>query len=90
MADSVEPKPSTLVRFFSAVERWGQKLPDPLTLFAVMAALVAIASALFAGANAEVVQRTGDVVELSVQSLLTMEGIRWMLLNAVENFPCSR
>ena len=86
MAESAENTPSKLVRVFSAVERWGQRLPDPLTLFAVMAALVAVASALFAGANAEVVQRTGDVVEMTVQSLLTMEGIRWMLLNAVDNF----
>ena len=85
--EEVEPtNPSKLVAVFSAVERWGQRLPDPLTLFAVMAALVALASMLFAGASAEVVQRTGDVVQLSVKSLLTMEGLRWMLLAAVDNF----
>ena len=51
-----------------------------------MAALVAVLSALFSGTSAEVVQRTGDVVELSVKSLLTFEGIRYMLLSAVDNF----
>ncbi len=77
---------SRLVRIFSAVERYGQKLPDPLTLFAIMAGLVVLASGLFAGTSAEVVQRTGDVVNLSVKSLLSFEGLRWMLLSAVDNF----
>lgn len=86
MANAAESNPSRLVALFSAIERWGQRLPDPLTLFAIMAGLVALASALFSGANAEVVQRSGDVVNLSVKSLLTFEGIRWMLLSAVDNF----
>ena len=43
-------------------------------------------SAIFAGTNAEVVQRTGEVVPLTVQSLLTLDGIRWMFLSAVDNF----
>ena len=42
-----------LVRAFSAVERWGQRLPDPLTLFLVMAGLVIVLSAIFAGATEE-------------------------------------
>ena len=86
MDASEQTKPSTLVRLFSAVERWGQKLPDPLTLFAIMAALVVVTSAIFAGLSAEVVQRSGDVVDMSVKSLLSLEGIRWMLLSAVDNF----
>ena len=77
---------SRLVRIFSAVERYGQRLPDPLSLFAIMAALVVLASGIFAGTSAEVVQRTGDVVNLSVKSLLSFEGLRWMLLSAVDNF----
>ena len=86
MSSSPESKPSAIVRVFSAVERWGQRLPDPLTLFAIMALLVALMSALFVGTSAEVVQRDGNVVDLSVKSLLTLEGIRYMLLGAVDNF----
>lgn len=78
--------PSKLVQIFSAVERMGQRLPDPLTLFFIMAGLVVLVSALFVGASAEVVQRTGDVVNLEVKSLLTFDGIRWMLLSTVDNF----
>ena len=86
MADASTTQSSRLVRLFSAVERWGQKLPDPLTLFAIMAALVAVLSALFSGTTAEVIQRTGDVKEMTVKSLLNFEGIRYMLLSAVDNF----
>ena len=86
MADASTTQSSRLVRLFSAVERWGQKLPDPLTLFAIMAALVAVLSAVFSGTTAEVIQRTGDVKEMTVKSLLNFEGIRYMLLSAVDNF----
>ena len=58
----------------------------PADAFRRLAGLVVILSALFQGQSAQVIQRTGDVVDLSVQSLLTFEGIRWMLLSAVDNF----
>ena len=86
MEPAEQASQTRLVRAFSAVERWGQKLPDPLTLFAAMALLVVLVSALFVGTSAEVVQRTGDVVELSVKSLLSTEGFRWMFVDAVKNF----
>jgi aminobenzoyl-glutamate transport protein len=88
MADSTQGTADrgALVRFFGAVERMGQRLPDPLTLFFGMGALVVLVSALFVGASAEVVQRSGDTVQMEVKSLLTLEGIRWMLLSAVDNF----
>jgi len=77
---------SPLVRALSAVERVGQRLPDPLTLFFGMSALVVLVSALLVGASADVVQRSGETVTMSVQSLLTIAGVRWMLTNAVNNF----
>ncbi|MEE2901197.1 MAG: AbgT family transporter [Myxococcota bacterium] len=77
---------SPLIRFFGAVERLGQRLPDPLTLFCVMALIVVVVSALFSGASAEVIQRNGSKVDLQVKSLLTFDGFRWMLLSAVDNF----
>ncbi|MEC7985105.1 MAG: AbgT family transporter [Myxococcota bacterium] len=77
---------STIVRLFSAVERWGQMLPDPLTLFFIMACFVVVASALFAGTSADIVQRSGEVKQMAVKSLLSFEGFRWMLLSAVSNF----
>ena len=81
-----EQQAGRLVRALSAVERAGQKLPDPLTLFFLMAGLVVVASALAEGMTAEVVQRSGETVSMSVQSLLSVKGLRWMLLSAVDNF----
>jgi aminobenzoyl-glutamate transport protein len=84
-----QPAPASqtkLVRIFSAVERWGQRLPDPLTIFVIMAGLVVVLSAIFAGISDDVVQRTGESKEVTIKSLLSFEGIRWMLLSAVDNF----
>lgn len=85
---SHEPRPDAgrLVRWLGAVERVGNRLPDPLTLFFLMAAMVVVVSAVFQGTSAEVVQRTGDVVTQEVQSLLSFEGIRWMFMSSVDNF----
>jgi aminobenzoyl-glutamate transport protein len=77
---------SRLVRWLSGVERLGNRLPDPLTLFFLMAGLVVLASAAFAGVSAEVVQRSGDTVQQEVLSLLSRDGIRWMFVSAVDNF----
>jgi len=75
-----------IVQIFSMVERWGQKLPDPLTLFFIMACLVIVLSALCTGVSADVVQRSGKTKTLVVQSLMSFDGLRWMLLSAVDNF----
>ncbi|MEM1347199.1 MAG: AbgT family transporter [Myxococcota bacterium] len=77
---------NALVRFFIRVADVGNKLPDPLTLFVLLAALVVVASVVFDGASADVVQRDGSVATKTVASLLSAQGIRWMLTTAVENF----
>ena len=82
----INAQQSRLVRAFGAVERVGQRLPDPLTLFLLMSVLVILVSALFAGTSADVVQRSGCSKTMTVQSLLTVEGLRWMLTSAVKNF----
>ena len=86
MSSSNQAAQGLLVRALSAVERVGQRLPNPLTLFFLMAGLVVVVSALTAGTSADVVQRSGDTVTMTVKSLLTLEGIRWMLTSAVDNF----
>ena len=83
-ADAAQSSP--FVRALSAIERVGQRLPDPLTLFAIMAGLVILVSALAAGTEADVIQRSGETRTMTVQSLMTFEGIRWMLLSSVDNF----
>lgn len=74
------------VRALMAIARVGNRLPDPLTFFLILAVVVVIASMLFAGASADVVQRTGEVKTTVIESLLGREGIRWMFMSAVDNF----
>lgn len=81
-----DTKKSLVVRALERIANAGNKLPDPLTLFVIMTAMVVVASAVFAGAEAEIMQRSGTAELKTVQSLLSSEGIRWMFLNAVKNF----
>jgi aminobenzoyl-glutamate transport protein len=64
----------------------GNRLPDPLTLFALLALGVVALSACLAGLQAEVVQRDGAAALHTVRSLLSAEGVRWMFESAVTNF----
>ncbi|MEO1272303.1 MAG: hypothetical protein AAFX99_29755, partial [Myxococcota bacterium] len=64
-ATSNPTKPSArggpLVRFLARLAEFGNRLPDPLTFFVLLALVVVMASVLFEGASAEVVQRSGEV-----------------------------
>lgn len=73
------------LRFFDGVERIGNKLPDPITLFALFALLVILVSWIAARAGVTAVHPgTGDAVE--VVNLLSFAGLRRMLTEAVRNF----
>lgn len=75
-----------LVKLMMKIAEIGNKLPDPLTLFVLLAVMVIVLSVVFSGAEADVVQRDGTTSKKVVLSLLTGENIRWMLTSAVKNF----
>ena len=81
-----EASQGRLVRLFMKIAQLGNKLPDPLTLFVLLAALVILLSVIFSGAQADVVQRDGTTSTKVVQSLLSAQNIRWMLTGAIQNF----
>lgn len=61
-----------------SIERVGNKLPHPATLFFLMAVIVAIISAIGAGLNLSAIHpATGEIIE--AQSLLSVEGIQWII-----------
>ena len=84
MSTSVQ-KASLFNRFLDSVERVGNKLPHPATLFALMALLIVLLSAVAAtlGLTAEH-PVTGEIVK--VKNLLTSDGIRWIWTNVEKNF----
>jgi aminobenzoyl-glutamate transport protein len=75
----------SLVRLLDRVERIGNRLPDPVTLFVLAALVVIVASDLAARAGIAVAH-PGTGERLAATSLLTAEGVRRMLTEMVRNF----
>jgi len=76
---------STMDVALEVIERAGNALPNPATLFLLMAALVVVASAITAALGVSVVHpKDGSLI--APVNLLTPEGVRRMLTDAVRNF----
>ncbi len=72
-------------RFLDGIERAGNALPHPATLFALLAALVVVLSWVLHSAGVSVAHpATGKTV--AVVNLLSVEGLNRMILEAVRNF----
>ena len=86
-------KKTFLQKFLDFVEIGGNKLPHPVTLFAMLCVGVAIISAIAAGmglsVEADILNRATNEIEttvVSAVSLLNGEGFKFLLENAVTNF----
>src|SRR5687767_15944303 len=72
-------------RFLGAIERAGNILPHPATLFVILAILIIILSAVTAWMGVSVVHPgTKEVVR--AESLLTLAGLHRILTSLVTNF----
>ena len=79
------PAPSRLMRALGFIERVGNALPHPGTLFALMALLVVLLSGVFAQLDLSVVHPgTGEVVR--PVNLLSVEGLHRILTSLITNF----
>ncbi len=82
MTEATTEQPRGLL---AAIERIGNRLPDPVTLFFAGAMLVLLISQVGAWSGWEATNpSTGDVV--SVTSLLSSEGLEWVWTTLVKNF----
>ena len=78
-------------RCLNGIERVGNKLPHPVTLFAIFAlaivAISAICTAFGVSATGELISG-GELKETTVEvvSLLTKDGLKYMFTSAVNNF----
>ncbi len=79
-----EPR-ARLDRALDLVERLGNRLPDPLTLFVILGGVVLVASHLAAGAGLAVTH-PGTGARVAAVSLLGPDGLRRVLGDAVEVF----
>jgi aminobenzoyl-glutamate transport protein len=71
--------------FLNMIERVGNKLPEPLTIFVYLAGIAVLISLIGSLLNISAVHPlTGDTV--TIVNLFSKEGIQKMLMNAVSNF----
>ncbi len=77
---SKEKKNGGLLGF---IERAGNKLPHPIYIFLILCAVIMVISAFMSGTEISH-PGTGDVV--TVNNLLSRDGIVWILQNIVSNF----
>ena len=91
MSKKPEAKDSLLSRCLNGIERVGNAMPHPITMFALFALAVVLISALCAALG---VSATGSLVSdgqltdttVRAVSLLTKDGLRYMFTSAVSNF----
>jgi aminobenzoyl-glutamate transport protein len=85
MTEVRSPRRGMLARFLDVVERVGNRLPDPLTLFVIFAALVVAGSAVMSGLGVSVTHPADGKI-ITAHNLLTADGLRQMLTEMVKNF----
>lgn len=76
---------SLFTRALNGIERVGNALPHPATIFGLLAVAVVIASAITSAFGVSAMH-PGTKELISVKNLLTPEGIRWMFENIDKNF----
>ncbi|RNA67392.1 AbgT family transporter [Alteribacter keqinensis] len=79
-------KNGLLMRSLDGIERTGNKLPHPVTLFAIFALMVILASGLFSALGTSVQHPDPEEGIIEVNSLMNAEGIRYIFESAVDNF----
>lgn len=88
MSNQAETKKlGMMTRFLNAVERVGNKMCDPVTLFVCICVIIVVASAIFSGAT---VQNPATGEDITITSLATFDNFVWMLssfTSNVANFP---
>ncbi len=84
---------SRITRFLKAVEWLGNALPHPVTLFALFALAIVLLSGVFDAISLSVedprpegAKGRADNGMIEVVSLLSAEGLRWIMQNLVKNF----
>jgi len=74
-----------LSRFLSAIEKIGNALPHPATLFAIFAAILVLLSWLLSKLGVIAVNPI-DGVEVRPVNLISREGLHWILEHTIGNF----
>ncbi len=82
---ATELRPPLTQRFLGTVERVGNTLPHPATMFALLAGFVVLLSGVFSAIGLEVTNPANGQVIKAV-NLLSVAGLQRMLVESVRNF----
>ncbi|MFJ3402602.1 AbgT family transporter [Promicromonospora sp. NPDC090134] len=86
MSTAASPvRPSRADRFLGVVERLGNRLPEPFTLFLILFLVIALVSTFMALADVTVQVPGADEVT-EIQGLFTPEGLTWFTTNIGTNY----
>lgn len=84
-SNAAVPRTSLLNRFLSAIEKVGNALPHPATIFATLAGSIVFLSWLFSKLGMTAVHpKDGSIIE--PVNLVSQEGLHWILDNVVSNY----
>ncbi|MDO7269422.1 AbgT family transporter [Bacillus sp. FSL K6-0047] len=83
---TVERKKRIFQRFLDGIEKAGNKLPHPVTLFAILAVLVVVISSVVASFGISVEDPANPGETIAVKNLLSGEGISYIFTSMVDNF----
>lgn len=77
-----------LSKALEAIERAGNRLPHPITLFLILSAVIVVISGICAAldVSASAALGKGEIITYRAVSLMTKEGLAYMLTHAVSNF----
>ncbi len=82
---AIEPESPSQTGPLAAIARWGNRLPAPALLFLWLCLALMLVSALVAAFDVAT-RLPGQDERIAVRSLLSGEGLRWILTHTVENF----
>ncbi len=85
MTTETSARPTLLTRVLGAVERVGNALPHPATIFALLAVLVVVLSWLLDAMGVTVVHPKDGSIVVPV-NLISREGLHWILDGTVDNY----
>ncbi|MED3646846.1 AbgT family transporter [Halalkalibacterium halodurans] len=79
-------KGGIFTKFLNFIEVTGNRLPHPITLFAILALLVIVASGILSAFNISVDDPANPGETVEVMNLLSSEGIAYIFTSMVSNF----
>ena len=85
MSENTNVKKSGFDKFLDAVERIGNKLPDPITMFLGLAVIVMVLSAVLSALGVSAVN-PADGATVEIFNLMSVAGIQYLWSNVITNF----